>query len=149
MRFLTQAGRRNSREPPEPLSIDVAFVTLLVLEFLYVLVSAFHSLAALFLNNLSQGRVDILGHAPGIAADIEIGAFAIEPFPNLGCIREHFVLHVDLVCLIARPRAIEPRQKSIARETRPIFLVGVIAHLALRTEEEPVLPFRAERLPLL
>ena len=59
------------------------------------------------------------------------------------------MLNVYFVCLIARPRAIQSRQKAFACETFPIFFVGVIALLALRSEEEPVFSFCAESLPLL
>src|SRR5437879_12943928 len=59
------------------------------------------------------------------------------------------MLNLNFVRLIARPRAIQSRQKAVACETFPIFFVGVIALLALRSEEEPVFSFRAESLPLL
>src|SRR5207302_6347007 len=73
----------------------------------------------------------------------------VEPFQNLRCVYQQLMLNVNFVRLIARPRAIESRQKPVACETFPIFFVGVIALLALRSEEEPVFSFRAESLPLL
>src|SRR5437879_10834128 len=51
--------------------------------------------------------------------------------------------------LIARPGTIKPCKNTIAFESIEVLLIGVIAFLSLRSEEEPVFPFRAERLAFL
>ena len=103
----------------------------------------------MFLDDLAQRGIDILGHTACVAADKKLRAFAVDPFPNLARILEHEVLDINLVSLIARPRAIEPGENAVALEASPILFVGVVAGLALRSVEEPVFSLRAERLALL
>src|SRR5207248_1289516 len=63
--------------------IHVTFVTLFVLQLLDVVVGRRHVLAALFLDDLAQRGIDILGHTACVAADKKLRAFAVDPFPNL------------------------------------------------------------------
>jgi hypothetical protein len=49
--------------------MHVALVAFIALEFLDLLVRPLLSLAALFLNDFSQGGIDILGHAPRVTAN--------------------------------------------------------------------------------
>src|SRR5205807_7970409 len=116
-------GVANSRAG-RPL-IHVALVTLFVLQFLDVVVGRRHIFAALFLDDLAQRRIDILGHPARVAADKKLRAFAVDPFPNLARVLQHEVLDIDLVSLIARPGAIESGENAIALEASPILFVGV------------------------
>src|SRR5438876_11625824 len=130
-------------------SIHVALVALVVLKLLDVGVRFVHRLAALFLDDLAQRSIDIFRHASRVAANKKLGAFAVDPFPDFGGVFEHLVLDVNFMRLIARPGAIESRQKAVAGETFPIFAVGIIALLALRSKEEPIFSFCAGCLSLL
>src|SRR5213595_381136 len=130
-------------------SIHVALVALVVLKLLDVGVRFVHRLAALFLDDLAQRSIDIFRHASRVAANKKLGAFAVDPFPDFGGVFEHLVLDVNFMRLIARPRAIESRQKAFAGENFPVFLIGVIALLTLRPIEEPVFSFCAGSSSLL
>ena len=81
--------------------VDVAFVTLVGLQFLDVLARLLDGLAALFQNNLAEGRVHILGHTACVTANKKLRALRIDPLPNLGRVLQHAVLDVDLLGLIA------------------------------------------------
>src|SRR6266699_503969 len=61
----------------------------------------------------------------------------------------HPVLDVNLLGLIARPRAIEPCQNSLLQIRLEFISVSKIALLVLRSEEEPVFSFRPDRFSLL
>ena len=87
--------------------IDIPFVPFVCLEFLHVLVRLLLRFAALLLNDFSERGVHVLGHATGIAADEEMSTLAIEPFPNLSSVLQHFVLDIRFTGLIARPGTIE------------------------------------------
>ena len=95
-------------------SIDVALVAFVRFELFDVFVRLLFGLAALLLNDLAQRRINVLGHATGVAAHEKVRAFPIEPFPDFGCVVQHFVLHVRFLGRITRPRQIKARQKSIA-----------------------------------
>src|SRR6516162_5842235 len=82
-------------------SIHVALISFVRLELFDVLVRLLLGLAALLLNDFPQRCIDVLGHAPCVAAYEEVRAFGIEPFPDLSRVFQHFVLHVRFVCLVA------------------------------------------------
>src|SRR6202022_2272307 len=48
-----------------------------------------------------------------------------------------------------RPRAIESRENAIALKSIEVLFVGIVAFLPLCSEEEPIFPFRSERLSFL
>src|SRR5438552_16807817 len=122
--------------------IDVALVALIALQFLNVFVRLLFALAALFLNDFPQRGVDILGHAPRVAANKEMRAVRIHPFPTLGGIFQHLVLDVRFAGLIARPGAIATGEKSSALLLLQFLAIKIIAMLMLRPEKEPILPLR-------
>src|SRR5438132_13709551 len=129
--------------------IHVALVAFVGFELLDVSVRFVYGFAALFLDDLSQRSIDIFGHTSRVAAHEKLRTVVVDPFPNLSGVFQHLMLNVNFVRLIARPRAIQSRQKAVACETFPVFFVGVIALLALRSDEEPVFSFRADSLSLL
>src|ERR1700722_14764114 len=147
--FSQPPSRYRRDRPLQRISIDVALVAFIAFQFLNVFVRLLFALAALFLNDFPQRGIDILGHAPGIAADEKMSAFAIHPFPNLRCTVQHFMLHVGFVCLIARPGAIEGSNYSIALKLGQLFFVEIVAVFVLRSEEKPILSFSSDCFPLL
>src|SRR6266487_1760874 len=82
-------------------SIDISFVSLLVLQFFYIFVGFIDAFAALFPHDFAQRRIHILGHSARVAAHEEICAFLINPFPNLMGVLRHSMLDIDLLGLIA------------------------------------------------
>src|SRR6202140_5548965 len=77
--------------------IHVALIAFIAFQFLNVFVRLLFALAASLLNDSPQRGIDILGHAPGIAAYEKMRAFAIHPLPTLRRTVQHFVLHVGFV----------------------------------------------------
>src|SRR5262245_35316074 len=63
------------------ISIDVPLVSLLGFQFRHVTLGVFSSLAARLLDDFMQRGIHILGHARGIATDVEMRA-GFEPRPQ-------------------------------------------------------------------
>src|SRR6266581_5777768 len=105
-------------------------------------------LAAFLLDDLTQRGIHVFRHSTSISTYEKMRAF-LEPSPDFSRVFHHAMLHVNLVGLIPRPGTIEPRENAIALESIEIVLVGIVAFLPLRSEEEPVSPFCAQRLSLL
>src|SRR5437773_8419556 len=59
--------------------IDIPQVAFITLEFLDVFVGLLLGFASLFLSDFAHRSIDIFGHAPGIAADVEMRALALDP----------------------------------------------------------------------
>src|SRR5665213_1187591 len=95
-------------------------------------------------DDVDQRALDILGHALGIAADVDVGALC-QPRPQLAADLAHAILHVELLVAVARPRQRQPRQQP--RRLHRVELVGIeeVAAAALMAEEQPVLSGRAGR----
>ena len=102
----------------------------------------------MFLDDFSKRRVDILRHPFGIAADEKFRAF-LEPFPDLGGVFLHPVLHINLLGLIARQGGIDAREVSFFFERREIVAVEIIRVFALRAEKEPRFSARPDRFAFL
>jgi hypothetical protein len=94
--------------------IDVAFVAFVALELFDVFARLLDGLAAPFENDLAQRGIHILGHPARVAANEKLPAFAIDPFPNFRRVLQHAVLHINLMGLVARPGAVESREKAVA-----------------------------------
>src|SRR5687768_6323477 len=71
-------------------SIHVAQVALVLLELGDEGGGILLGQAAVFLGDGVEGGIDVLGHARGIAADVE-GGTVLEPLPELGTLLEHEV----------------------------------------------------------
>src|SRR5262249_26963768 len=56
-----------------------------------------------------QRGIDVLGHALGVAADIDVRP-ALQPRPQPRRVFAHAMLDVDLVRLVAREGEVKPRQ---------------------------------------
>src|SRR4029077_9499969 len=115
----------------------------------HVGVRLFFCFAALFLNYLAQSGIDILGHASGVATNKKMCAVAIEPFPNLGSLFQHFVLDIGFTGLIARPGAMTIRKKILSLIILQLVPIEIIAVLVLRSEKEPVFSFCSDCLSFL
>src|SRR5262245_1503535 len=105
-------------------------------------------LAALLGRDLQQRVLDVLGHAPGVAADIEVRAL-LQPTPPLGSVLAYTVLDVDLVGLIAREGEVEATQQAAALPVDDLVLVEEIGGSLLVAEEQPVASLGAARLAFL
>src|SRR6266478_1567545 len=132
-----------------PALIHVALVTLVGLELLDVGVRVIDRLTALLLNDFAKRGIDILGHSARVAANIKLCALGIDPFPDFRRALQNTVLDVNLMGLIARPGTIESCENAVAFESMEILFIGVVAFLPLCSEEEPIFPFRSERLSFL
>ncbi len=86
-----------------------------------------------------QCGVDVLGHAGGVAADVEVGA-RFQPGEEFGGVFLHPVLDVDLCRLVAGEGDIRggPRQPAVCQRVQ-LLPVEEVAGGLLVAEEEPVL----------
>ena len=85
-----------------------------------------------------EGDVDVLGHARGVAADVEVRA-GLEPGVEFDRVLEHAVLDVHLFRLVAGEGDVEPREIAGGLQFAQLILVEKVARGLLVAEEEPVL----------
>src|SRR5262249_36440579 len=95
-------------------------------------------------DDLDPRGLDVLGHAFGIAADIDVRAVG-EPSPQLTADLAHAVLDVELPGAVARPGEREPGQRACGLHAGELVLVEEIAVATLVAEEQPVAPGRFAR----
>src|SRR5437773_3877391 len=81
--------------------IHIALVTLVALELLNVFIGLIETFTTLFLYDLAQGRIDVFSHSLRVPAHEEMGAFRVDPFPNLRGIFFEQVLDINFLGLIA------------------------------------------------
>lgn len=105
--------------------------------------------SAVRFEDFDQRGFDVLRHALGVPADVEIRAFVVEPFPDFGAGFADFVLNVNLVILVAGPRAVEPREQPVRERLFPFRLIKEVRLDALVAEEEPVFALGAFRRAVL
>lgn len=122
-------------------------VSLLIFQRVHVVSRGFRVQTALSFYDLMQGRIDILSHAAGIAADIEAGAL-LKPLPELPGTFDHSVLNVDLLFLISGEGSVELRQVAIFVHGLEFVPIKVVRRRAAFPEEEPVEAFGIECTPL-
>src|SRR5829696_3022561 len=126
-------------------SIHVGLVAARLLKALYEDDGFIDGSSAVLRDDIDEGGFHVLGHALGIAADVEMRALR-EPAPQLRPDLAHAILHVDLVCAVARPGERQAGEQARVLHGGQLVLVEKIAVLALVTEEEPVPAPRAARL---
>src|SRR5260370_15134236 len=105
------------------------------------------ALAAVLRGDFEQRVVDVLGHALGVAADIEMRAF-VEPRPELGRVLAHAMLNVDFLGLVARESEIELFKHAAALPIDDLVFVQKVRGAFLLAEEQPLRPLRAAPLTL-
>ena len=81
--------------------------------------------------------IHVLGHARGVAADVEVGA-GLEPGVEFGCVLQHAVLDVDLFRLVAGEGEVEAGEHAGGLERGEFLAVEEIGGGLLVAEEEPV-----------
>jgi hypothetical protein len=81
--------------------VHIALVTLVALELLNVFIGLINAFTTLLLYDFAKYRIDILCHSLRVAAHEKMGAFSVEPFPNLSSILPHPMLDINLLRLIA------------------------------------------------
>src|SRR4029453_8114528 len=86
--------------------VNIALVTFVALELLNVFIGLLNAFTAFLLYDFAKYRIDILCHSLRVAAHEKMGAFSVEPFPNLSGIVLHPMLHINFLGLIASPAAI-------------------------------------------
>src|SRR5690349_428666 len=89
-------------------------------------------------NDIHQRALDVLGHAFGIAANIEMRALR-EPGPQFTADLAHAVLHIELLLAVARPGERKPREQARGFHRVELVLIEEVAVAALMAEEQPVL----------
>ena len=119
------------------LLVDVAVIAVLVFELLHVLRGRVAAEAGLLFDDGVQRGVDVLGHAGGIAADVDAGAF-FKPRIEARGLLEHAVLHVDLAVLIAGEGEVEAGEMAVGVHGLEFVLVEEVGGGAALSEEEPV-----------
>jgi len=94
------------------MSIDVAVVSVLILQRVHILFSGLGAHAALFDDDGLDGCMDILRHPGRIASHVHACAI-LHPVPECLRLLQHSVLYVNLAILIAGERGIEPSQMPL------------------------------------
>ncbi|CAB3833067.1 hypothetical protein LMG26842_01935 [Achromobacter dolens] len=102
----------------------------------------------MFRHHLPEHGVHVLGHAFGIAADIEMRAL-LQPRPELRAVLAHAVLHVDLGRLVARERQVQPCQQAVIAQRLQFVAIVEIAGRVPLAEKQPVAAAIAARPPFL
>src|SRR5690606_29262412 len=95
-----------------------------------------------------EGAVDVLGHALGVAADVEMGSTR-EPAPEFLVGFAHLVLHVDLGLAVAGPGEVEAVEETASLHREDLVTVEEVGGLVGIAEKEPVAALRPGRLALL
>src|SRR5207237_5881940 len=95
-------------------------------------------------DDLDPRAFHILGHALGVAADVDVGAIG-QPSPELAAELAHAILDVELFAAVARPREREPRQRAGGFHAAKLVFVEEIAVVALMAEEQPIATGRFAR----
>src|SRR5690606_13832737 len=80
--------------------VDVAAVAAVFAHLLEVAGGVLDAHGAVLRDDVDKGLVDVLGHAGGVAADVEVGA-GVDPLPYVLAVLAHAVLDVDLLRLVA------------------------------------------------
>ena len=99
-------------------------------------------------GDIDQGALDVLRHAFGVAADIDMRPLG-EPTPQLRPDLAHAVLDVEFLIAVARPGERQSRQTARLAHRLEFVLVEEVVLAALVAEEQPGAAARAERLALL
>ena len=94
----------------------------------------------MFFGDFEEGQVHVLGHARGVAADVERGS-TLEPGPEFRAVLQHEVLDVEFFLLVARPGDIELRKRAVRNVAFDFFLIEIVGGAVWITEEEPVFTF--------
>ena len=108
------ATTRSASRSADRASVDVPHVAARGAEVLDVGVRGAGAQPAVRRDDLVQRGVDVLRHARGVAAHVEMGA-VLEPRPKLGAVFAHLVLHVDLGTW-SREKARSSMSGALARE---------------------------------
>src|SRR5262245_17552018 len=90
-------------------SIHILLIAALLLQIRYEQSRLFRAARAVLRHDIDQRGLDILCHALGVAADIEVRAVG-DPTPQIAANLAHTILHVDLLIAIARPRERQTRE---------------------------------------
>src|SRR5690606_15033437 len=104
-------------------------------------------LTALGFDDAMQGLVDILGHALGIATDVEMSPL-FEPLPEFGSGLQHASLHVNLFLLVATEGRVEAGEVTALHPGDDLLLVEEVGRALLITKEQPVFAVCPGRLAL-
>ena len=126
-------------------SVDIALVSACLGEAVQPGFRRGGTLAAPSHRNVHKSGPDVLGHALGVAADIEVRAL-FHPGPEFGRVLAHAGLDIDLLGLIARESEIESRQQVATVPVDDLILVEKLRRALLIAEEQPVLPLCPARV---
>ena len=137
-----------TEETSGSLLVHVLAVALRLLQLLDVGGGLLGRLASRLLDDLVEGGVDILGHARGVAADVEVGTL-LEPSEEFLGGLQHAVLDIDLLGLVAGERGVETVKDPLRDPGLQLLAVEEVGGGFLVTEEEPVLTGRSGGLALL
>ena len=87
----------------------------------------------------AQRGVDVLGHAGGVAAEVEHGTF-LQPRPQVGAPLPETVLDVDLLGLVAGEGDVHPGERTFGRGLLPLQLVEEVVGEARSPKNSQLLP---------
>ena len=117
--------------------IHISLIPFFTLQLRDVFGSLLIRFAAGLLDHLVQGGINVLGHALGVATDINMRSL-LEPGPHIPCVFQHAMLHVDLLDLIAGECRLQARQSPVGERSLKFFAVEEIGGAMLIAEEKPV-----------
>src|ERR1043166_10053281 len=111
-------------------SVDVLLVAALLLELRHERDRLLDGARAMLRHDVDQRALDILRHALGIAADIDMRAVG-EPGPEVAADLAHAVLHEEFLAPVARPGEREAREHALRLHAGELVLVEEIVGRAL------------------
>ncbi len=117
-------------------SINVLAVTSRIAQRREIRLSLVTALMAILADHVHQCVIDILGHAFGITAEIDVST-GFEPAEQFRALFENPMLHVELLLLIAAERGVEAGENATLEEVGEFVLIEEIVRGALFTEEKP------------
>ena len=110
--------------------------------------SPFASSCAMARNDIHQSRLDILRHAFGVAAHVEVRALR-QPAPQGVADFTHAVLDVEFPIAIARPRQREARERAAVAQRVELFPIEEVCRHPLVPEKQPAFAGGLDRRALL
>src|SRR6185437_8788427 len=121
---------------------------MLIFELADVLRRGFGIQLSLFFGYAVHCSIYILCHVRGVPADVHTGS-VLKPLPEGRRLFHHFVLHIDLMILIAREREVEMGEMPVCVHRMKFISIKEIGCGRSFTEEQPIEAGVAESSPFM
>src|SRR5680860_75523 len=110
--------------------IDIGLVATRRAQRLHIGLRVLRGFSAARADDVDQRALDVLGHALGVAAHIEMRA-ALEPCEEFRTLLAHSVLHVDFLVAVARPGERQAGESASALQALQLLPIEEVAGAVL------------------